>query len=105
MYADCLIGFSATVLLKSIKASHFFASIPWLFSSALLYFHPRCVITNQFLTPFTMFNFSWFKASNKEDQNTSTWNPNTLTMEQPSSPSAPVAQQNQGVVTEQPVRE
>ena len=52
-----------------------------------------------------MFNFSWFKASNKEDQNTSTWNPNTLTMEQPSSPSAPVAQQNQGVVTEQPVRE
>lgn len=46
-----------------------------------------------------MFNFSWFK-SNKED--TSTWNPNTLTMEQPSSPAAPAVQQQQ-VITEQPV--
>lgn len=48
-----------------------------------------------------MFNFSWFK-SNKEDTS-STWNPNTLTMEQPSSPAAPAVQQQQQVITEQPV--
>lgn len=45
-----------------------------------------------------MFNFSWFK-SNKEQE--ASWNPNTLTMEQPSSPPAPVAQDQ--IVTEQPV--
>lgn len=51
-----------------------------------------------------MFNFSWFKSSSNEDANTSTWNPNTLTMDQPSSPAAPaVQQQQQQVVTEQPV--
>lgn len=50
-----------------------------------------------------MFNFSWFNSSKEEQNTSSTWNPNTLTMEQPSSPSAPVAQQNQGVITEQPV--
>lgn len=45
-----------------------------------------------------MFNFAWFK-SNKEQE--ASWNPNTLTMEQPSSPPAPVAQGQ--IVTEQPV--
>ncbi|THC95358.1 hypothetical protein EYZ11_005172 [Aspergillus tanneri] len=35
-----------------------------------------------------MFNFSWFKSS-KEDIPQSTWNPITLTMEQPSSPAGP----------------
>lgn len=48
-----------------------------------------------------MFNFSLFKSS-KEETPAATWNPNTLTMEQPSSPEAPHAQQQQ-VVTEQPV--
>lgn len=48
-----------------------------------------------------MFNFSLFKSS-KEETPAATWNPNTLTMEQPSSPEAPHAQQQ--VVTEQPVR-
>lgn len=47
-----------------------------------------------------MFNFSLFKSS-KEETPAATWNPNTLTMEQPSSPEAPHAQQQ--VVTEQPV--
>ena len=54
-----------------------------------------------------MFNFSWFKSSSNEDANTSTWNPNTLTVDQPSSPAAPAVQQQQQqqqqVVTEQPV--
>lgn len=47
-----------------------------------------------------MFNFSLFKSS-KEETPAATWNPNTLTMEQPSSPEAP--HQQQQVVTEQPV--
>ncbi|PWY90393.1 hypothetical protein BO94DRAFT_533882 [Aspergillus sclerotioniger CBS 115572] len=44
--------------------------------------------------------FGWFKSSNQESapvQNT--WNPNTLTMQQPSAPEAPVTEQ---VVTGQP---
>ncbi|KAL4889356.1 hypothetical protein BDV59DRAFT_186687 [Aspergillus ambiguus] len=48
-----------------------------------------------------MFNFSWFKSS-KEEAPAATWNPQTLTMEQPSSPSS-MEQQQQQVVTEQPV--
>ncbi|OOF93568.1 hypothetical protein ASPCADRAFT_209508 [Aspergillus carbonarius ITEM 5010] len=47
--------------------------------------------------------FSWFKSSNQESapvQNT--WNPNTLTMEQPSAPDAPVTEQ---VVTGQPAQQ
>ena len=52
-----------------------------------------------------MFNFSWFKSSSNEDAHTSTWNPNTLAMDQPSSPAAPAVQQQQQqqVETEQPV--
>lgn len=51
-----------------------------------------------------MFGLDLFKSS-KEDQtinnnSNNTWNPNTLTMEQPRSPAAP---SNQQVVTEQPV--
>ncbi|OOO07119.1 hypothetical protein OAory_01093220 [Aspergillus oryzae] len=47
-----------------------------------------------------MFGFSWFKSSKEEETSQQpTWNPNTLTMEQPTSPAAPNQQQ---VVTEQP---
>lgn len=49
-----------------------------------------------------MFNFAWFKSDKEQE---ASWNANTLTMEQPSSPPAPVAQGQQGqIVTEQPVR-
>lgn len=47
-----------------------------------------------------MFNFSWFKSS-KDEAPAPTWNAQTLTMEQPSSPSS--MQQQEQVVTEQPV--
>lgn len=52
-----------------------------------------------------MFNFAWFKSS-KDEAPQNTWNADTLTMEQPSSPAAPVQQQQQQqqVVTDQPVR-
>ncbi|GKZ20858.1 hypothetical protein AbraIFM66951_009177 [Aspergillus brasiliensis] len=45
--------------------------------------------------------FDWFKSSNKESAATQqpTWNPNTMTMQQPSAPEAPVTEQ---VVTGQP---
>ncbi|KAJ5481189.1 hypothetical protein N7475_000001 [Penicillium sp. IBT 31633x] len=49
-----------------------------------------------------MFNFSWFKSSKEEDIPQSTWNPNTLTMEQPSSPAAPNQEE---VVTKPPNQE
>ncbi|GAT18554.1 similar to An12g10350 [Aspergillus luchuensis] len=46
--------------------------------------------------------FDWFKSSNKESATQQpTWNPNTMTMQQPSAPEAPVTEQ---VVTGQPVR-
>ncbi|KAE8144585.1 hypothetical protein BDV25DRAFT_166507 [Aspergillus avenaceus] len=45
-----------------------------------------------------MFGLSWFKSSKEEQAPEPTWNPNPLTMEQPTSPEAP----NQQVVTEQP---
>ncbi|KAI9924945.1 hypothetical protein MW887_006352 [Aspergillus wentii] len=41
---------------------------------------------------------NWFKSS-KEEPTEATFNPNTLTMEQPSSPAAPT---NQQIVSEQP---
>ncbi|GAB1200009.1 hypothetical protein APSETT444_009369 [Aspergillus pseudonomiae] len=48
-----------------------------------------------------MFGFSMFKSSKEEETSQQpTWNPNTLTMEQPTSPAAPNQQQ---VVTEQPL--
>ncbi|RAK84455.1 hypothetical protein BO79DRAFT_259232 [Aspergillus costaricaensis CBS 115574] len=44
--------------------------------------------------------FDWFKSSNKESATQQpTWNPNTMTMQQPSAPEAPVTEQ---VVTGQP---
>jgi hypothetical protein len=50
-----------------------------------------------------MFGSSWFKSSKEEETpKDATWNPNTLTMEQPTSPAAPNQSQ---VVTEQPVRD
>lgn len=47
--------------------------------------------------------FSWFKSSKEESAPQTqqpTWDPNTLTMQQPSSPAAPTTER---VVTEQPV--
>lgn len=50
-----------------------------------------------------MFGFSLFKSSKEEEApKEPTWNPNTLTMEQPTSPAAPNQQQ---VVTEQPANQ
>ncbi|RJE18561.1 hypothetical protein PHISCL_09107 [Aspergillus sclerotialis] len=49
-----------------------------------------------------MFNFTpsaWFKSS--QDPSHSTWDANTVTMDQPTSPSAPTTE---NVVTEQPVQ-
>lgn len=45
--------------------------------------------------------FDWFKSSKQEDSSQQpTWDPNTMTMTQPSSPSAPTTER---VVTQQPV--
>ncbi|PYH81116.1 hypothetical protein BO82DRAFT_354855 [Aspergillus uvarum CBS 121591] len=46
--------------------------------------------------------FNWFKSSNKESAPTQqpTWDANTVTMQQPSGPEAPVTER---VVTGQPV--
>lgn len=45
--------------------------------------------------------FDWFKSSKQEDSSQQpTWDPNTMTMNQPSSPSAPTTE---CVVTQQPV--
>ncbi|GAD97513.1 conserved hypothetical protein [Paecilomyces variotii No. 5] len=43
--------------------------------------------------------FSWFKSSKQETAPERTWNPNTMTAEQPTSPAAPTTER---VVTEQP---
>ena len=51
-----------------------------------------------------MFNFNFFKSAPAESQAQSqegTWNPNTIAMQQPSSPAAPSADGN--VVAQQPV--
>ncbi|KAJ5105510.1 hypothetical protein NUU61_002857 [Penicillium alfredii] len=47
-----------------------------------------------------MFNFNFFKSPVPEAHSESNWNPDTLTMQQPSSPAAPSS--NQNVVTDQP---
>lgn len=50
-----------------------------------------------------MFNFNFFKSAPAEAQaQENSWNPNTVAMQQPSSPAAPST--NQNVVSEQPVR-
>lgn len=50
-----------------------------------------------------MFNFNFFKSNPAEAQTQeNSWNPNTVAMQQPSSPAAPST--NQNVVSEQPVR-
>lgn len=50
-----------------------------------------------------MFNFNFFKSGPAEAQaQEKTWDPNTVAMQQPSSPAAPST--NQNVVSEQPVR-
>lgn len=50
-----------------------------------------------------MFNFNFFKSAPAEAQaQENAWNPNTVAMQQPSSPAAPST--NQNVVSEQPVR-
>ena len=97
-------GLDRTALLNLLKLLHFVVFM-FLFYSSI---HSYCSIhTTELLSlhSSTMFNFSWFKSSSNEDAHTSTWNPNTLAMDQPSSPAAPAVQQQQQqqVVTEQPV--
>lgn len=49
-----------------------------------------------------MFNFNFFKSAPAETESQEkTWDPNTVAMQQPSSPAAPST--DKGVVSEQPV--
>ena len=99
--ADCPKGIRPAALLNLLKLRRFAVLLCFLFFS--LFFIPQSRLHCSIYTLTTMFNFSWFKSSSNEDANTSTWNPNTLTMDQPSSPAAPAVQQQQQVVAEQPV--
>lgn len=45
-------------------------------------------------------SFSWFKSSSRDSSQYPTWDANSVTMQQPSSPFPPTTQ---NVVTEQPV--